>query len=40
MILTYHGHSTFKIKGKKGTVITDPYNDYIGMTLQELVATL
>jgi len=33
MILTYHGHSTFKIKGKKGTVITDPYDDYIGITL-------
>ena len=36
MILTYHGHSTFKIKGKRGTVITDPYEDYIGMPLPRL----
>ncbi len=36
MILTYHGHSTFRIKGKKGTVITDPYEDYIGMPLPRL----
>ncbi|MCB9813608.1 MAG: MBL fold metallo-hydrolase [Pseudomonadales bacterium] len=36
MIITYHGHSTFKIKGKKGTVITDPYDDYIGLSLPRL----
>ncbi|MBU0975060.1 MBL fold metallo-hydrolase [Patescibacteria group bacterium] len=36
MILTYHGHSTFRIKGKKGTLITDPYEDYIGMPLPRL----
>ena len=36
MILTYYGHSTFKIKGKKGTVVTDPYDDYVGMSLQRM----
>lgn len=36
MILTYHGHSTFKIKGKKGTVIMDPFDDYIGMPLPRM----
>lgn len=36
MILTYHGHSAFKIKGKKGTVITDPYDEYVGMSMQKM----
>jgi L-ascorbate metabolism protein UlaG (beta-lactamase superfamily) len=36
MILTYHGHSTFKIKGKKGTVITDPYDDSVGLSLPRI----
>jgi len=26
MLITYHGHSCFKLKGKNGTVITDPYS--------------
>lgn len=36
MILTYHGHSLFKLKGKRGTVVTDPYNDEIGLTMPRL----
>jgi len=40
MILTYHGHSTFKIKGKKGTVIMDPYSDYVGISLPRLSADI
>lgn len=32
MTITYHGHSCFKIKGKRGTVITDPYSDYVGFS--------
>ena len=30
MIITYHGHSSFKLKGKDGTVVTDPFHSYIG----------
>jgi L-ascorbate metabolism protein UlaG (beta-lactamase superfamily) len=33
MIITYLGHSSFKLKGKAGTVITDPYHEYVGMDL-------
>ncbi len=30
MIITYYGHSSFKLKGKDGVVITDPFYSYIG----------
>lgn len=40
MILTYHGHSTFKLKGKRGTVITDPYADSIGLHLARTSADI
>lgn len=30
MIITYHGHSSFKLRGKIGTVITDPFSSEIG----------
>lgn len=30
MIITYHGHSSFKLRGKEGTVITDPFHSYVG----------
>lgn len=33
MIITYLGHSSFKLKGKAGTVVTDPFNDYVGMEM-------
>ncbi|GIK83489.1 MAG: MBL fold metallo-hydrolase [Patescibacteria group bacterium] len=36
MTITYHGHSTFKIKGRVGTVVTDPYDDYIGLILPKM----
>ena len=31
MDITYLGHSSFKIKGKTGSVITDPYDSAIGL---------
>ena len=40
MILTYHGHSMFKLKGKRGTVVTDPYDEYIGFTPPRLSADI
>ncbi len=40
MDITYHGHSTFKIKGTAGTVVTDPFDDYIGLTLPSLSADM
>ncbi|NCN87628.1 MAG: MBL fold metallo-hydrolase [Candidatus Pacebacteria bacterium] len=30
MEITYLGHSSFKLKGSTGTVVTDPFDDYIG----------
>jgi L-ascorbate metabolism protein UlaG (beta-lactamase superfamily) len=30
MIITYHGHSSFKLKGGEGTVVTDPFHEYVG----------
>ncbi len=30
MIITYLGHSSFKIRGKTGTVVTDPFHEYVG----------
>lgn len=38
MEITYHGHSCFKLKGGAGTVITDPYQDYVGFSLPNLSA--
>lgn len=33
MIINYLGHSCFKLKGKQGTVINDPFEDYIGFQM-------
>ncbi len=33
MEITYLGHSCFKLKGKNGTVVTDPYDSSIGLVL-------
>lgn len=33
MEITYFGHSTFKLKGKNGTIVTDPFADSIGLSL-------
>lgn len=40
MEITWLGHSCFKIKGKKVTVITDPYDDSIGYTMEEQKADI
>jgi L-ascorbate metabolism protein UlaG (beta-lactamase superfamily) len=40
MIITYHGHSCFKLKGKRGTVITDPYDAYVGFSPSGLTADI
>lgn len=38
MEITYYGHSCFKIKGTEGTVVTDPYNEYVGFKLPNISA--
>jgi L-ascorbate metabolism protein UlaG (beta-lactamase superfamily) len=40
MQITYYGHSCFKLKGKRGTVVTDPYDDSIGLVLPRLSADI
>lgn len=40
MTITYHGHSSFKLKGKRGVVVTDPYEASIGFSLPVLSADL
>ncbi len=40
MDIQYLGHSCFQLKGKKGTVVTDPYQSSIGFTLPTLSADL
>lgn len=38
MIITYHGHSCFKLKGASGTLVFDPYDESVGWTLPTLSA--
>lgn len=38
MEITWLGHSCFRIKGKEGTVIADPYGKAIGLSLPRLQA--
>lgn len=40
MTITYHGHSCFKLKGKLGTVVTDPFNDSVGFSPSALSADI
>ena len=40
MLITYHGHSCFKLKSKRGSVVTDPFDPYIGFSLPKLSAEL
>ncbi len=40
MEITYYGQSCFKIKGSVGTVVTDPFEDYIGLSLPGLSADM
>lgn len=40
MEITYFGHSCFRLKGKLGTVVTDPYAKYTGLNLPSLSADI
>lgn len=40
MEITYLGHSCFRLKGNSGTVITDPYDSYIGFSMPSASADL
>lgn len=40
MEITYLGHSCFKLKGKSGTVITDPYQKMVGFSLASVGADI
>jgi len=40
MEISYLGHSCFKLKGKKGIVLTDPFDDYIGLKLPVINADI
>ncbi|PWU23859.1 lactamase [Candidatus Cerribacteria bacterium 'Amazon FNV 2010 28 9'] len=40
MEITYLGHSAFKLKGKQGTVITDPYPTDIGLSMGSVSADI
>ena len=38
MEITYLGHSCFKLKGKNGSVVTDPYDENVGLVLPRTAA--
>ncbi len=40
MTVTYHGHSAFKLKGKRGVVVTDPYSEAVGFALPSMTADI
>jgi len=40
MTITYLGHSAFRLKGKRGTVITDPFDAYVGFELPSTSADI
>lgn len=40
MIINYYGHACFKLRGSEGSVITDPYKDFIGFELPNLSADI
>lgn len=40
MEITYLGHSSFKLKGKAGTVVTDPFDDYVGFSFPSTSADI
>ncbi|PIR61640.1 MAG: hypothetical protein COY81_01460 [Candidatus Pacebacteria bacterium CG_4_10_14_0_8_um_filter_43_12] len=40
MTITYHGHSCFKLRGKRGTVVTDPFDEYVGFSPSSLNADI
>lgn len=40
MIITYQGHSSFKLKGKEGTVVTDPFHSSVGFDFPSVSADI
>lgn len=40
MQITWYGHSCFRLRGRSGTVITDPYGDDIGYRLPKVRADI
>ncbi len=40
MQIIYLGHSCFKIKGKKSTIVTDPFDNYIGFSMPQTEANI
>jgi L-ascorbate metabolism protein UlaG (beta-lactamase superfamily) len=40
MDITYLGHSCFEIKGKNTTIVTDPYDAYIGFKMPKISADI
>ncbi|MBT3250068.1 MAG: MBL fold metallo-hydrolase [Candidatus Pacebacteria bacterium] len=40
MIITYNGHSSFKLKGKDGSVVTDPFSSSIGFDFPKTSADI
>lgn len=40
MDIVYLGHACFQLKGKRGTVVTDPYSGYVGFNMPTASADL
>jgi L-ascorbate metabolism protein UlaG (beta-lactamase superfamily) len=40
MQITWYGHSCFRLRGRSGTVVTDPYGDEIGYNLPRVRADI
>ncbi|MDH5532919.1 MAG: MBL fold metallo-hydrolase [Candidatus Pacebacteria bacterium] len=40
MEITYLGHSSFKLKGSEGTVVTDPFDGYVGFNMPSASADI
>jgi L-ascorbate metabolism protein UlaG (beta-lactamase superfamily) len=40
MDITYLGHSSFKLKGKQGTVVTDPFDSSVGFSMPSTSADI
>jgi L-ascorbate metabolism protein UlaG (beta-lactamase superfamily) len=40
MQITWYGHSCFRLRGRNGTVVTDPYGDDIGYSLPRVRADI
>ncbi len=40
MIINYYGHACFKLRAGEGTVVADPYSDYVGFEFPNLSADI